>query len=480
MSESQQIPKGLSTDFFAFSKLYPEPTFKTKKASGKQWIEFGQDNNLPAYVEDLLDKSPDASGIIHGSILFCSGNGLVKPSDPKAAAMYANGSINRANPNDLNAVQGKLFRDLVVHGGACLNVRWRKDKKGIADVHAVPVTKMRLDAEGDGFWISPDWTNFKKDGNEPEFFGHFDPEAGGSQIIYLRAPSPRSTPYAMPSYWSARESIELQSALMRHNLKRVQNNFMVSAIISYDDVPTAEEQDKMNKSLKDFVVGPDGEFTGGFLTTYGGGVKVTPFDSGAGPKDFAQIQETADQRIRSAFRVCGNGDIFGLARGNETGFNSSDLETEYELYSQTVVRPLQNLLIGVWAMLGELGGIQHQWEIDPFTLRQVEQSVKGAEAATPGGSLPVDASNPVPATDVAATALNGAQIDSLLSIVQAVSSGTLTKETALPLIQAAFPTIPVAMVEAMINGAAKAEPLPAKDVPALPAPTSNPALLNGK
>jgi len=43
--------------------------------------------------------------------------------------------------------------------------------------------------------------------------------------------------------------------------------------------------------------------------------------------------------------------------------------------------------------------------------------------------------------DVQATALNGAQTDSLLKIIEAVATGVLTQDTARPLISAAFPGI---------------------------------------
>jgi hypothetical protein len=61
---------------------------------------------------------------------------------------------------------------------------------------------------------------------------------------------------------------------------------------------------------------------------------------------------------------------------------------------------------------------------------------------------------PVPATGdtaVADTALNGAQVSSLLEIVQAVTAGTLPKSTAQAMIAAAFPAIDAAQVASIIG-----------------------------
>lgn len=442
--------------FIPFAKLYPEPTFNTRKASGKQWISYGENDDAYSYTMGLLDKSPDHAAIVGGTIQFVHGNGLVEPTEPKAKAMFANGSDSVVSPNNLNEINKKLARDLVVHGACLLNVRWTKDSTSIADVHYVDVASMRIDTEGEGYWISSDWSNVRK--NVPEFYPAFNEEEGGSQLLYVKAPSARSTPYGMPSYWSAREAIDLQASMMKFNLKRVNNNFQVSAIISYDDIPTPEEQDKMHKALKEFTTGPDGEFTGGFLQTYGGGVTVTPFDSGSGPKDFAWISQYADQRIRAAHRVTGRGDIFGLGRdGGGTFGAKEDLEIEFEVYSQTVCRPLQNTLISIWNMLGSINGSSHKWEIDPFVLFD-DAPVTGAEG---DGNAPAINSEAAPVEDVQATALNGAQVDSLVSIITSVSEGKLTAATARPLIQAAFPLIPAEQVNAMLAGIKPTEPAPA-------------------
>ena len=48
------------------------------------------------------------------------------------------------------------------------------------------------------------------------------------------------------------------------------------------------------------------------------------------------------------------------------------------------------------------------------------------------------------------TALNGAQVSSLLEIIQGVGSGMLSKESAEPLIRAAFPGIPDALITQML------------------------------
>lgn len=461
MIDKNQSGATMAMQHIAFSNLYSEPTFSVKR--GKSWIEFGEDNLLPEYTIGLLDKSPDHSAIVIGTIQFAQGNGLIAPTEPRAEALFRNDSIDVTNPNNLNAIQAKLISDLVVHGACLLNVRWRSDNTAIADVHYVDVRTMRIDSDHTGYWISPDWSNIRK--NAPEFFPAFDQKTGGSQLLYVKMPSPRPFPYGMPSYWSSRQAIELQYELMTFNLNRTKNNFFASVLLSFDDIPKAEEQQLNHDAMKKFFGGSKGENVGGAMTMYGGGVTVNKFESSTQPDDFFLMQKVADERIRSAHRVTGRGDLFGLGReGGGTFGSKEDLLNEFEAYSQVVVRPIQNVMISLWNMLAEINSIDHQFEIDPFYLFD-EGKIGEATTVDPTPSgLPADASAAVAAVDapvassVAETALNGAQIDSLLNIITQVTAGTISKETALPLIRAAFPTISIDVIQAMLNGTNQTPP----------------------
>jgi hypothetical protein len=74
-----------------------------------------------------------------------------------------------------------------------------------------------------------------------------------------------------------------------------------------------------------------------------------------------------------------------------------------------------------------------------------------------------------PAEDVQATALNGAQVTSLVGIVDKLALGQLPSDGAKALIQAAFPAMPLALVETMISSMEGFVPKPAAEE-SIPAP----------
>jgi HK97 family phage portal protein len=86
-----------------------------------------------------------------------------------------------------------------------------------------------------------------------------------------------------------------------------------------------------------------------------------------------------------------------------------------------------------------------------------------AVAETTATDSPVDSTtDPLAAAasgaDLAATALNGAQVTALLDVLSQIAAGTIDKDAAVALITAAFPTITEALASQMVNGTNDIQP----------------------
>lgn len=91
------------------------------------------------------------------------------------------------------------------------------------------------------------------------------------------------------------------------------------------------------------------------------------------------------------------------------------------------------------------------FEIDPahaaeLTGLRITSSKAQPQPAAPAALRDVAAAAAVAGGDVSATALNGAQIASMVEIMSAAASGALPKESVIPMLQAAFPSIPLATI----------------------------------
>jgi hypothetical protein len=354
-----------SFKIFKFNSIYDEPKFIIRK--GKQWIEFGHDNNAPAYISSLLEMSPTHAAIINGIIDMAYGEGLVVPTDAKAKAFYD----NVEGEENLDALVRKLIVDIYVFGALLINPRWRKDKNGIASLHHTDIEKMRLDNNKKDFWICDDWVNWRR--SNPKFYSAFDgKEKGGSQLMYVKMPHARKTPYALPSYWSVREYIEADQELITFHLNRQRNGFFPSTIIVLEGNPTPEEMEKFEGSLTKFFAGSMN--SGKAALVNANGVKFEKFEASDVPQDFELLQTTVDRKIRVGHRISGNGQIFGLGPAEGMHFSSKDdLRTEYALFDKTVIRPIQKVIVDALNRLSAANGITHQWEIKPFEITLPEE-----------------------------------------------------------------------------------------------------------
>jgi HK97 family phage portal protein len=87
----------------------------------------------------------------------------------------------------------------------------------------------------------------------------------------------------------------------------------------------------------------------------------------------------------------------------------------------------------------------------------VTDAASGTPDDTTTTDSPVDSNtDPLAAAasgaDLAATALNGAQVTALLEVLNQIAAGTIDKDAAVALITAAFPTITEALASQMVNG----------------------------
>ena len=148
--------------------------------------------------------------------------------------------------------------------------------------------------------------------------------------------------------------------------------------------------------------------------------------------------------------------IEGLLRGDiKTRYEAYAIGRNWGWYSVNDIRALENLSPIV-------GGNQY---LQPLNMSGLGQQTSGSTTApaTPqlGGITPAKpTADPIvapvvdaaPVVDVAATALNGAQVTSLLELVTQASAGTISVSTAKAVAEAAFPSFDAAILAKIFGG----------------------------
>jgi hypothetical protein len=104
------------------------------------------------------------------------------------------------------------------------------------------------------------------------------------------------------------------------------------------------------------------------------------------------------------------------------------------------------------------------------TLQQQQVDVSAAQSSMSSSSASTDTLTSATTENVAASALNGAQVTSLVDVITQVGTGAMPKDTAKPVLQAAFPSFSQDLINSIIDpiepGSIAADGVPAAAVDA--------------
>jgi hypothetical protein len=167
-------------------------------------------------------------------------------------------------------------------------------------------------------------------------------------------------------------------------------------------------------------------------------------------KHIKALQEDKGKQLEIASKIAG----MNLGISLDEAMQIVGLETDVSKMPFSNTRLVSSTLVPIEAVAGPDGtGLPEATPTDP----SADPALAGAAGGTP----------------VQDTALNGAQISSLLEVVAAVSAGTLTPAGAIALILAAFPGISEEEAKKIVGGALEKPPEPAPDPNAPPPPAGD-------
>jgi len=273
------------------------------------------------------------------------------------------------------------------------------------------------DDEVIGAYHSYDWANTRKKKNTPEFIPKYN---------YLtRMEEPRqihwcftytgSDAYPRPDYWSAINYIELDKQISVFHINQISNGLFPSTIINFYNGQATPEQKQM--MMRDWEQKMSGARNAGKVVMFFNErdqpkTEVTPFPVNDADKQYQLMDTTATQKIITAHRVT-TPLLFGIREASGFGSNKDEMATGLEIFTKQVIQPYQRMINEcMYELLNrQLPGVT--FEIVPNTPLVEQQSVV-ADANAIGST-----------TDVAATALNGAQITSLVDIVMQSAAGAV-------------------------------------------------------
>ena len=429
------------------SKQYVKPIEQKDKQRG--FMKWGLKNDYPFFLIELLYGSAWHQGILKNKTYYISGGGLEVVSGDATKFL-----ANSFSDFDMNEIVQRLTFDFELFGGMCIKGTWNREGSAVAKWEYIPVDMGRLSEDERTLFLSDDWSAMRQTPEDTNFrqltaLDERNPE--GSFFIYYKEPAKQARDekgiYPKPPYMGGITAIQTDVDISKFHMYEIQNGFKAGTLINLasGEPETAEEERRIKEQIKGRTQSV--EDAGEIIITFSNGTQDAPSVLSLTGNDlderYAMTEKSVQQNILVAHSVVAPS-LFGIA---PTGsFNAAETADLFEIYKMTYVNSRQKQIEWLINYMAKLSGTIAQ-------LKLVDVSpIAGSEAAAATVTAPV---GEIPANDtqvdVAKSALNGAQIASLVEVVANIKGGILTPDSALQIIMASFPTIDEAQARKIVG-----------------------------
>ena len=349
------------------------------ETANKDYIQFGTDNMYPQYLLELYNGSSINNAIIKGVSAMIYGEGLdatdKQDSEEHKEQWLRLTSLLGHSQKDLLKC---LAFDLKLFGMCYVNTIWNKPRTKIVEMYHIPAQYIRSGkADGYGnvneYYYSADWTNTRK--HKPRTYKAFDEKdrTSASQVLCIKDYSPGSYYYSLPDYQGSTSYIQLDMEIAQFHLSNIKSGMFPSMAVNFaNGVPTREERRTIERQINSKFGGSGN--AGKILITFNDGKdtapEIIPINANDNSDSYQFLSTETTRKVLTGHRVT-SPLLFGV-KGDGSGFgnNADELRDSYSLFSNTVIKPFQNTL---------LGGLQAIFDICDINLDLYFKSLKPAD-----------------------------------------------------------------------------------------------------
>lgn len=345
-----------------------QPTENDKLQDARDWILFypegGTNRNL--YLEQLALRSlrsPTHAACLNKRLAYIMGMGLTSEDE---AYMKKVKNIN-AYGQGLTELFELDVQDTDWAGNSYVEII--KIGKEYKFYHKKPQA-WRASKSKDGYWYCDDWSKVEQAGYEPIFYPAFPnfntvdfAKRQGDKselkkmskvqrcIAHYRAYDPRSNHYGRPHYVSAINDIDIEYKISKYNLDEFKNGFKADMVLTfYKNVqdPDALKESKAEMKEKYTGEGKNGKFIVETVDPETGKPMTIQRVDRTTDGSFIDLQKRAEVNILKANGLTPR--LIGVATAGGLGDNQQIIH-EFDLFINTIAKPLQNKKIAWWTML---------------------------------------------------------------------------------------------------------------------------------
>jgi hypothetical protein len=418
----------------SFRKDFVLPVEEQDRLLG--FIKWGKKNDYPYFLVDLYNGSAWHQGIIKNKTHYIAGGGLE----------VVTGNLERFLNNSysdftMDEIVEQLTFDYELFGAFAVKGTWNLEGTRVAVWEYLPLDAIRVSSDERMYYISDDWTMQQQSPEKTNLrtIPALDEDKKvGSFVLYYKDPAKKARKehgvYPKPVYQGGLTAIQTDVDISKFNMYELQNGFKSGTMITFmNGFPeTQEEAESFKNQIKDPA--SNIENSGDIIITFAASAdqapKVESLNGNDLDKRYNALEKSVQQNILVAHSVV-SPSLFGVAP--EGSFNAAESAELFEIFKNTYVNTRQKRIEWILNYMVTLSG-----DVGTLTLRDVNPI--GSTNIAPTQSTPNQPTVEAP-VDVAKSALNGAQIASLIDVVAKIKEGILTPDAALQVLLASFPTI---------------------------------------
>ena len=339
------------------------PVYKyVEYVNSRGFINWGEDNNYPDILNDLMDRAPVHSSIVKGKAEMISLGGFNKEVSPDTLSFIRNFFAGKT----LDDILIKATFDLEKFNTFALRIHWNTDRTRISLIDYIDVAKLRYTVDGvNGNTFTAvkieyrdNWNKNVISKNKRIFPIFSETERSEDEYIYVFGGfSSGSEIYSKASYQAGLENIMEEAGIANFHLNNLRKGFFPTLHINISDTnpSNGEELDEVVSGYKKQFQGTEGSRQI-FTVTDGSATNpttITPLNIDFSDSKFAERAKQVTQNIFSAHRVvCG--ELFGVKEPNGLNFTKDQILESYRLFQTTYINPRKNVMERVFNIFGKI------------------------------------------------------------------------------------------------------------------------------
>ena len=317
-----------------------------KEVRGKDFIEYGEDNNYFQYLIDRYNGSPTNNAIINGVSEMIYGKGLDATNSNKKPNEYA--QMKSLFNNDCVR---KLCYDLKLMGQCAVQVIYSKNRAKIVQLEHMPIETLRAEkcndkGEIEAYYYFSDWSKYKR-GNELKRIPAFGTSKEGLEIMYIKPYRAGFKYYSPVDYQGGTQYAELEEEISNFHLNNILNGLAPSMLINFNNgTPDPEQREMIERRIYEKFSGSSnaGKFILAFNDNPETAASIEPVQLSDAHQQYEFLSNESSKKIMVAHRIV-SPMLFGIKDDTGLGNNADELKTASILFDNLVIKSFQGLLI---------------------------------------------------------------------------------------------------------------------------------------